>query len=51
MANKETFKIKTTWDYDHYRWEYHVYSSRTGFVITCQTLKQAQLFIKMTEAI
>lgn len=45
MANNETFSIKTTWDIDHCCWEYHVYSNRTGFVITCQTLKQAQRFI------
>lgn len=50
MAKTETYKIKTTWDCDHCRWEYHVYSSRTGFVITCQTLRQAQLFIRMAEA-
>lgn len=49
MAAKETFQIKTTWDLDRCCWEYHVYSSRSGFVLTCQTLRQAKLFIKMCE--
>lgn len=47
MANNETFSIKTTMDLDTYRWEYHVYSNRSGFVITCQTKRQAELLIKM----
>lgn len=49
MALKEKFNIKTTWDCDHNHWEYHVYSSITGFVITCQTLKQALLFVRICE--
>lgn len=50
MAQHETYKIKTTWDLDRCVWEYHVYSSKSGFVITCQTLRQAQLLIAMMEA-
>jgi len=43
----ETFKIKSDWNMDLKRWEYHVYSSRTGFMITCQTQKQAIRFVEI----
>ena len=47
---KETFTIKREKDYDHNRYEYHVYSSRTGFVITCQTKQQALRLINAFES-
>ena len=47
---KEIYEIKVTYDCDHRCYEYHVYSSRTGFVITCQTLRQAKRYIAIAEA-
>jgi len=37
---KETFTIKKEWNEDHNRYDYHIYSSKTGFFITCQSQKQ-----------
>ena len=46
---KETYTIKKEWNLDHQRYDYHIYSSRTGFVITCESLKQVKRFIAICE--